>query len=333
LISVGIIANPKSGKDIRRLVSQGRFVSNQEKVNVLKRILSGLIATHVDEVVMMPDMDMIGKAATTDISNDLKIRHLDMSVFNNESDSTKASKLMREIGVGCLITLGGDGTNRAVVKELGNIPLIPISTGTNNVFPKMIEGTVAGLAAGVVASESLDIKKISSRANLIEIYLNNQLADIALVDIAVSKETFVGSRAIWDMDSVHEVFLGRSTPASIGLSAIGSQLCPSLPGDKSGTHLIIGKGGKSVIAPIAPGMIRSVDVLDSFRMPVGEKVNIDLRPCTIALDGERSFSLSDKQTAYVLINDKGPIIVSVEETLRQASTACLFRNDSQPENR
>ena len=72
MISVGIIANPKSGKDIRRLVSQGRFVPNQEKVNVLKRILSGLIATHVDEVVMMPDMDMIGNAATTNISNDLK---------------------------------------------------------------------------------------------------------------------------------------------------------------------------------------------------------------------------------------------------------------------
>ena len=327
MISVGIIANPKSGKDIRRLVSQGRFVPNHEKVNVLKRILSGLIATHVDKVVMMPDMDMIGKAATNDISNSLKIRHLEMPVFNNESDSTKASKLMREIGVGCLITLGGDGTNRAVVKELGDIPLIPISTGTNNVFPKMIEGTVAGLAAGVVASESLDINKISSRVNLIEVYLNNKLADIALVDVAVSKETFVGSRAIWDINSVHEIFLGRSTPASIGLSSIGAQLCPSLPGDKSGTHLIIGKGGKSVIAPIAPGMIRSVEILDSFRMPVGEKVNIELRPCTIALDGERAFSLSDNQTAHVSINDIGPVIVSVEETLRQASIAGIFRDN------
>jgi predicted polyphosphate/ATP-dependent NAD kinase len=276
---------------------------------------------------MMPDMDMIGKAATNDISNSLKIRHLEMPVFNNESDSTKASKLMREIGVGCLITLGGDGTNRAVVKELGDIPLIPISTGTNNVFPKMIEGTVAGLAAGVVASESLDINKISSRVNLIEVYLNNKLADIALVDVAVSKETFVGSRAIWDMNSVHEIFLGRSTPASIGLSSIGSQLCPSLPGDKSGTHLIIGKGGKSVIAPIAPGIIRSVEILDSFRMAVGEKINIELRPCTIALDGERAFSLSDNQTAHVSINDTGPVIVSVEETLRQASIAGIFRDN------
>ena len=327
MISVGIIANPKSGKDIRILVSQGRFVPNQEKVNVLKRILYGLIATHVDEVVMMPDIDMIGKAATNAISPALKIRHLDMSVFNNESDSTKASKLMREMSVGCLITLGGDGTNRAVVKELGNTPLIPISTGTNNVFPKMTEGTVAGLAAGVVASKSLDIKKISSRANLLEVYLDNKLADIALVDVAVSKETFVGSRAIWDINSVHEIFLGRSTPASIGLSAIGSHLCPSLPGDKSGTHLIIGKGGKSVIAPIAPGMIRSVDVLDSFRMPVGKQVNINLRPCTIALDGERAFSLSDEQAAHVLISDKGPIIVSVEETLRQAAIAGIFRDN------
>ena len=39
---VGIIANPSAGKDIRRLISQSRFVSNQEKVNIVRRVIEGL---------------------------------------------------------------------------------------------------------------------------------------------------------------------------------------------------------------------------------------------------------------------------------------------------
>ena len=61
--TVGIIANPAAGKDIRRLVAQGRFIPNQEKVNILKRILAGLDAVGVEQIVMMPDMAMLGKGA------------------------------------------------------------------------------------------------------------------------------------------------------------------------------------------------------------------------------------------------------------------------------
>ena len=40
--SVGIIANPLAGKDIRRLVSQANVVSNQDKANTLRRVFAGL---------------------------------------------------------------------------------------------------------------------------------------------------------------------------------------------------------------------------------------------------------------------------------------------------
>ena len=55
LVSVGIIANPSSGKDIRRLVSQSRVVTNQEKINILKRIYAGLAASGVQNIFLMPD--------------------------------------------------------------------------------------------------------------------------------------------------------------------------------------------------------------------------------------------------------------------------------------
>ena len=40
--TVGIIANPYSSKDIRRLTGSARIVTDWEKVNVLRRIIIGL---------------------------------------------------------------------------------------------------------------------------------------------------------------------------------------------------------------------------------------------------------------------------------------------------
>ena len=60
---VGIIANPAAGKDIRRIVAQGRFVPNHEKVNILKRVLAGLDATGVERVLFMPDTGALGSNA------------------------------------------------------------------------------------------------------------------------------------------------------------------------------------------------------------------------------------------------------------------------------
>ncbi len=52
---VGIIANPASGKDIRRLVAYGSVFDNQEKVNIVRRALMGLKAVGIEEVLCMPD--------------------------------------------------------------------------------------------------------------------------------------------------------------------------------------------------------------------------------------------------------------------------------------
>src|SRR5438874_914199 len=66
-------------------------------------------------------------------------------------DTLKLSATVRDLGVDCIVSLGGDGTNRALAKACETVPLLPLSTGTNNVFPYMFEGTLAGLAAGIVA--------------------------------------------------------------------------------------------------------------------------------------------------------------------------------------
>ena len=42
MTAVGIIANPASGKDIRRLVAHGSVFDNDEKANIVRRVLLGL---------------------------------------------------------------------------------------------------------------------------------------------------------------------------------------------------------------------------------------------------------------------------------------------------
>ena len=131
---------------------------------------------------------------------------------------------MVESGVGCIVSLGGDGTNRCIAEHAASVPMVPVSTGTNNVIPVMVEGTVAGLAAGIIASKRVDQDSVTKRCTALEIYVDGELKDIALVDVAISKERFVGARAIWDLSTLNELFLARSTPSWIGLSSIGSLL-------------------------------------------------------------------------------------------------------------
>ncbi len=323
---VGIIANPAAGKDIRRIVSQGRFISNQEKVNTLTRVMAGLEAVGVQRIVFMPDIAMLGAAASAGASDAITTEVLEFTHFNEDRDSTKAAAMMAEMGVGCLVTLGGDGTNRAVAKGCGDVPLLPISTGTNNVFPTMVEGTIAGLAAGVVARGDVDLDAVTTASKALEVRVDGEFRDLALVDVAVSKERFVGARAIWDIDTLHEVYLARAEPASIGLSTIGSRLMPLGAEDDRGLYLRLGEGGVHVDAPIAPGYIRRVGVREWRTVGMGEPVPIGRRPSTIALDGERTFSLGQNAAAEVVLTWGGPRVVSVDKALAAASHQGLFRS-------
>ena len=58
---------------------------------------------------------------------------------------------------------------QAVTKGWMNIPVIPISTGTNNAFPVFIEPTVAGTALGLVSTGAVDLEDVSNQSKLIHV--------------------------------------------------------------------------------------------------------------------------------------------------------------------
>ena len=337
---VGIIANPAASKDIRRLVAQGRVVPDWEKVNTVRRVLLGLQAVGVQQVVAMPDSSRLVERARDDPQLSLDLRLLEMPAFYSEGDTVRAAGLMHEQGIGCLVTLGGDGTNRAVVRGCASLPMVAISTGTNNVFPAMVEGTLAGLVAGLLARGQLELERVSTVSKTLGVYVDGEYRDMALVDVALSRERFVATRAIWDMSTIYEVFLTRAEPASIGLSSIGARLQPVSLSDEGGLYYCLaghnaqgpeppgpnpGRASETVLAPIAPGVIPSVHISSWRRLAPGERVSVERRHCTVALDGERAFSVNPGQQLEVAVQRDGPPVVQVEAALHEAASRGLFR--------
>lgn len=319
--SVGIIANPASGKDIRRLVAHASVFDNHEKAHILQRVLLALDALGVEQVLYMPDYYGLVERAMCDLHVSLDVVEVPMNVWADERDSTFAARFFCEHDVGCILTVGGDGTNRAVARGCGSIPLIAISTGTNNVFPNMVESTVAGLAAALIARNLVDVEAVSHRAKRLEVYVDGEMADLALVDVATSSDLFVGSRALWDPARIREIVLAQAEPHNLGLSCIGGILHYIGAHDPLGMHIRLGDGGQSILAPVSPGLVIPVRVREHRLISLGEEVALEPAACTIAVDGERQMEVGAGQAVSVRLSGDGPRVVDVQACLRQASEA------------
>ncbi|MCO1600599.1 ATP-NAD kinase family protein [Desulfosporosinus nitroreducens] len=337
----GIIANPASGKDIRRLVAHATVFDNQEKVNLIRRILLGLQAAGVQRVWFMPDYFGFYERALDVFSGEnqltMETKLLPMQWKANQEDSQLAAAKMVEMGVSCLVTLGGDGTNRVVSKGAGEVPIMPVSTGTNNVFSVMVEGTIAGLAAGLVATGAVEQEYSLIQTKKLIIYMNGKAVDIALIDAVVLAEQFVGSRAIWDIGKIRQIVATCGESFHIGIAAIVGALHPINKREAKGINLIVSESGEQtrdstqgssiqVKAAVGPGLIRSVPVRSYELISPGQKVVVRHVPCVIAVDGEREIFVGPEDCAEVELVQTGPFVVDVKSTLNRAAKKGLFIN-------
>ena len=320
-----IVANPASGKDIRRLVAHGSVFDNQEKVRMVRRLLLGLERAGVERVLYMPEGYGIVPRALNAIRPDMAVEALEMPVRNSQEDSIRAAEIMETLGVGIVVVLGGDGTSRAVCKGLTDTPVLPLSTGTNNVFPYMLEATVAGLAAGLVATGAVEREAACVRSTALEILVDGEVADLALVDAAVYEDVFVASRAVWDMSKVSKLCLTRCRPDSIGLSAVGGQVELIRPEESRGLALELGPdAAERVVAAIAPGLFEEVGILRREIMEPGVLYPVGHAPCLVALDGEREVSVRRGSEAAIRLTVAGPWVVDVGRVMETARTRRIF---------
>ena len=105
--TIGIIANPASGKDIRRLVSYATTIDNREKVNIVKRITLAAQSMGIDRRLFMPDTFQIGRTVMSDLARDglleaelcvcdiAKLLEVSQSAVSHQLRVLKTSKLVK----------------------------------------------------------------------------------------------------------------------------------------------------------------------------------------------------------------------------------------------
>jgi hypothetical protein len=327
---VGVIANPASGRDIRRLISSADAAPISDKVSILVRMVRALDYLGVERAVFMPDPNGIAQKVAHELRGELKTTAIEPLALDlpggNFRDSIRSAEAMREMGCALIVVLGGDGTCRVVSKGCGEVPILPVSSGTNNVFPQFVEGTLLGLAAAALALERVDPDACCEQVPVMELLgEDGEVADVALVDLAVIDAEEIGSRAVWRPESICELFLARVSPAQIGLSSIGGWFLPRDAAAGKGLYLELGEAGEQVAAPIAPGLIGRVGVVRHGVLADGEVYPIGQREGVIALDGEREVPLEGRRV-FVRYRVSGPQVVNLAQTLEKAALAGMMRS-------
>ncbi len=297
-------------------MAQATTISNQEKIATVRRVLVGLAGAGVARALLMPDPQGLARQAVhlppSAPSPLPEIAWIEMAPRGTTEDSRHAAAAMVAQGVGCIVTLGGDGTVRAVSQTAGEIPLLALSTGTNNVLPTFLEATIAGLAAGAVARGHIPLPQAAIRHKWLQISVDGQPVERALVDVALLRGRFVGARAVWEPDNLLALAVTRADPASIGISAIAGRLQPITPEEPRGLAVWLApEAAPQILVPLGPGLLAPVGIQRVQQLALGAEISwLITEPTIVALDGERELALAPGQRLDVRLRPDGPWIVN-----------------------
>ena len=327
-ISVGLVANPVSARDIRRVIANATSLQVSDRANIVMRVLAAMRACGVQRVLMMPENGGICSLLKRGLQREQRLgenRFPELEMTNTQisgtvADTFAATKAMLDSGVKAIVVLGGDGTHRAVVKICEQVPIAGISTGTNNAFPEHREPTITGLAVGMVATGRIPEGVAFAPNKLLRVDINRgERSDIALVDVVVSTERYIGARALWRTENLRELFVTFSDPEVIGMSAIAGLLEPIGRHDSGGLYvsLAVPEQAKTPLqVPIAPGLIRTVGVQSWHQLEAGVPVTLRQFAGMIALDGERELEFGTEDTVQVTLHEKAFRTVDVSACMR-----------------
>jgi hypothetical protein len=319
-----IIANPMSGRDVRRLAARATNMTHEAKRDLVARVAAGLDAMGVDEIMILKEPFRVSSGALEMMPLRAKVTLLDVGVTNSAQDTVNAVRAARAAGCDAIVSLGGDGTNRIITRTWPDVPLVPLSTGTNNVFPILIEATSAGVAAGLVARGALPAREVATRCKLVHVR-TAQWHDIGVIDAVLLRRDFIGNFLPFDPERIAALVLTRAEPAAVGMSPIGGYLDPVGFGDDCGLALRCGAGdgSRTLHVPISPGLFRDVHVQSCARVAFGETFEFE-GPGVVAFDGDREHKLADGEVARVTVERDGPPIIDVGRCIQLAATRGIF---------
>ncbi|MDG5817351.1 NAD(+)/NADH kinase [Natronococcus sp. A-GB7] len=327
---VGLVVNPAAGRDIRRLTGGASVVDDYAKRRVADCVLEGLTAVpDPPSVRVMPDRSGIADHVLEEAPDAIEAEALDIPLERSAADTRRAAAQFRADGADAVVVLGGDGTTRDVAGEIGSVPVVSVSTGTNNVVPSAVDGTVAGVAAALVATSTVSAADVVERHGRIEARAETPSGEKRLAALAaaeVSSRSFIGSRALLDPDDLVGGVVSRARPGDIGLPAVAGALESVAPGEPGGVALRLTDpvdAPRTARAVLAPGVVATVGIESCKRVEPDEPVAFEVPDGVVGADGERELELTDTTVEFRVRSD-GPRLVDVDAALAAGADAGTF---------
>ena len=314
---IAICVNPMAGRDVRRLAARASMVTHEAKMDCVARIAAGADAMGVDEILIVREPFRIAERALEWMSLNANVKLLEIDLSHDMADTERAISAFCSHGVDHVVALGGDGTHRVVVKTAPEIHLIPLSTGTNNVFPLTVEATIAGEVAALGAKGLLPTAQFCRRAKVAKLVIDTRVYDIGLIDVVRIENDFVGNYRPFDPAKLCEMVLTRAEPDAIGMSPIGGLMDPVDADDDCGLYIKFGAGHNRRV-PVSPGYFRDVHISDTRRIPLNQSCELTSSGL-IAIDGDRLHRIEAGERVCVEINRDGPHVYDVAASMRYAA--------------
>ena len=353
MAAVGLIANANAARDVRRVTSLARTVDVHERTNMVARLLCGLAAGGVERTWYMREPAHVVErafeavvASGAPLARSITLAPIPLPAGREAVDAAgtvAAAAALAEIGVACVVSIGGDGTHRAVASGWPDAVLVPLAGGTNNAFAGPFDPTAAGLAAAVFAADLAGGARHLRRATRFEV-TTGEASSIALVDVAVVRGGWIGAHAIWRPDLLLEAVVARCDPTITGLAGVAGMVHLLEP-PEAGLHLRFGQPGDEILAPLGPGQLVSINLRSYRTLRVGHRVTIgpfnvaprrtanpsgaadepsDDATVTLAFDGEREVVLPAGRTADVHLVADGPWVLDMRSILEAAVRGGAF---------
>lgn len=340
---VGILVNPMSGRDVRRLAAHAGNMTHEAKRDIVARIAAGADAYGATDLHVAREPFRIAAAAVENMDLGVRLNILDNRVSNTALDTETTARDFLEAGCRVIVSLGGDGTNRAIVRALSRagvghdeVRLIALSTGTNNVFPTLAEPTIAGMVAALAARGDLEGSGCDRRAKVLHVSGRranekaHEVPDVGLIDAVVLRRDHVGNLLPFDARRIDRILLTRAEPTAIGMSPIGGLIEPVSEADDEGLLVEMvpvpeaGEGDRIFLAPLSPGLFSTVAVRSVTRIPF--EVAVPMRgPGVLALDGDRDHKLLEDHALNVEIRRDGPWMIDLDRAMRWSVAQGMIR--------
>lgn len=328
---IGVIINPAAGRDIRRLTGGASIVDNYAKRRVAECVLSGVtVSTDTPDITLMPDTSGIAANVVEDAPDDVSVELLDMPLTGEAADTQRAAERF-QAEADALVVLGGDGTTRDAALGCNTLPLLPVSTGTNNVVPSAVDGTVAGAAAALVASGTVDDRETTYRHEMVEARAESGESVTGIAAVELSDRSFIGTRALLDPDEMLGGIVSRANPSAIGLSSVAGafdSLAPDEPGAIALRLADEDTSDQTVRAIVAPGMTTRVGVKEYHHLSDQESMVVEVDDGVLGADGERELEVTNETVEFYPVSD-GPRLISYEAVFECAAHTGVLKDGSE----